>query len=84
MRDFRIPRYKCIVCGKTPSSFRAFIGKTSLGICTKCCDDYRFTEEQVMEKLKNQREEMINKYPRYAKPFSVRHWEMNKNRLDVM
>lgn len=78
MRDVRIPRYKCIVCGKTTGSFLAFMARTCLGICTNCITDYRFTRAQVMEKLNKQRKEMTEKYPAYAKPYHVRYHEMNK------
>lgn len=79
---FRIPKYKCIVCGKTPDSFTAFMKQTCLGICTRCCEDYRFTRAQIMEKFKKQRQEMMEKYPAYAKPYNVRYYEMNKWMLE--
>jgi hypothetical protein len=82
MRDVRIPRYKCIVCGKTTGSFLAFMARTCLGICTNCITDYRFTRAQVMEKFNNQRKEMTEKYPAYAKPYNVRYYEMNKWMLE--
>ena len=82
MRDVRIPRYKCIVCGKTSGSFMAFMARTCLGICTNCITDYRFTRAQVMEKFNKQRKEMTEKYPAYAKPYNVRYYEMNKWMLE--
>jgi len=82
MRDVRIPRYKCIVCGKTSGSFMAFMARTCLGICTNCITDYRFTKAQVMEKFEKQRKEMMEKYPAYAKPYNVRYYEMNKWMLE--
>jgi len=82
MKRIRIPRYKCIVCGKTTGSFLAFMAWTCLGICTNCITDYRFTRAQVMEKFNKQRKEMMEKYPAYAKPYNVRYHEMNKWMLE--